>query len=278
MVTNKRFCVVTPNLNMGEYLEETIRSVIDNLDKNDEYYVIDGGSTDSSIDIIKKYENYITGWISEPDQGQSDAIAKGFNLTSSAFMCWINSGDLLLPDALKLISDKFNTSTSDLLFCDDYYIDEEGIVLQHTKGYVKNLKPMMLYGKWTPLQDACFWRRELYCECGEINKELKYAADYDLFLRMSLNGKADYFPAVVSAFRLHSSQNSIAYTKEYNEEKQISVDHALHKNNVFHNILPVKKILYFFVVHMRAYIPYLKRRGTKNIGARIQKLKSKLIN
>jgi len=92
--------IVTPSYNQGKFLEETINSVLDQTYKNIEYYIIDGGSTDNSISIIKKYEKYLSGWVSEKDKGQSTAINKGYKLTSGEIFTWINSDDLLKSDAV----------------------------------------------------------------------------------------------------------------------------------------------------------------------------------
>src|SRR6478735_5982184 len=94
-----RISVVTPSYNMASYLEETIVSVLENLAPGDEYFIIDGGSTDGSIDIIRKYQDRITGWVSEPDHGYAEAIGKGFQRASGDILCWINAGDVYLRGA-----------------------------------------------------------------------------------------------------------------------------------------------------------------------------------
>jgi len=216
----KSFAVITPNLNMASFLEETIESVLLQKGKNDEYYIIDGGSTDDSIEIIQRYKKYLTGWISEPDNGYGDAVRKGFNLTKNEVMCWINSGDLLLPGSLIKAYEALEFQKADLIFGDDYYIDKDSIVITKSYGGTHSLKHMMLYGGWTPLQDACFWKRSLYETIGGIDPSLKYAADYDFFLRASWAGRCVYVPMVFSAFRCHSGQMSVARSTAYNEERQ----------------------------------------------------------
>ena len=100
-----RISVVTPSFNMATYLEETIASVLGNLRPGDEYFIIDGGSTDGSLDIIRKYEDRITAWISEPDHGYADAIGKGFDRARNDVLCWINAGDLYLRGAFDAARD-----------------------------------------------------------------------------------------------------------------------------------------------------------------------------
>ena len=211
--------VVTPNFNMGSYLSQTVESVLSNLSSGDEYFVIDGGSKDESVDVIKRYESRLTGWVSEPDRGYADALAKGFARATGDILCWINSGDLLLPGALDAARRALAETGADMIFGDDLYVDEEGRVIFYSRGYVRNLKDAMLYGGWTPLQDACFWRREFYEEVGGMNPDLKYAGDFDLFLRMALQGNCRYVPLTFSAFRRHAGQKSISGSVSYQKER-----------------------------------------------------------
>ena len=214
-----KFSIVTPNYNMGPYLEDTIKSVIKNLRAGDEYYIIDGGSTDNSVEIILKYEKFLTGWISEKDKGYAHALSKGFEMTNCQLQYWVNSGDLILLDALDRARIFFSQTGADLLFGDDLYIDDYGMVIQVTNGHVSELKEFMLNGGWTPLQDACFWKSSLYKKVGGIDITLKNAADYDLFLRMALQGRAQYSPVIYSAFRRHVGQKSIKNLDEYKKER-----------------------------------------------------------
>jgi glycosyltransferase involved in cell wall biosynthesis len=214
-----RVSVVTPNLNLSTYLSQTIESVLANLSPGDEYFVIDGGSNDGSIDIIRQYEPRLTGWVSEPDRGYADALAKGFALATGDILCWINSGDLLLSEALDATRQSLTDTGADMVFGDDFYVDEKGQVISFSRGYVKDLRGPMLYGGWTPLQDACFWRRQLYERVGGMNPCLRYAADFDLFLRMALQGTCQYVPLTFSAFRRHAGQKSISGSHVYRRER-----------------------------------------------------------
>jgi glycosyltransferase involved in cell wall biosynthesis len=216
----RKFSVVTPNYNMGRFLSETIDSVIANLQPGDEYFVIDGGSTDDSVSVIRSYEGRLTHWVSEPDKGYADAIAKGFARANGEFQCWINSGDLLLEGALDNAREILEKTGAEFIFGDDLYIDERSRVISFSRGYVRSLKNMMLYGGWTPLQDACFWRRSLYERVGGLNRHLNCAADYDLFLRFSLEGRSEYIPIAFSAFRKHGGQKSTSWASMYERERR----------------------------------------------------------
>ena len=214
-----RISVVTPSFNLAPYLEQTIASVIANLREGDEYFVIDGGSTDGSVDIIRRYEDRLSGWISEPDAGYADAIGKGFARASGDVLCWINCSDEYLTGALDVARQEM-LKGSDLIFGNNFYIDENRDVLFYSDGWVPDLRFATLYGGWTPLQDACFWRRDLYETVGGIDRTLQFSADYDLFLRMALHGKSEYVPWAFSGFRRHAGQKSISGQAEYQAERR----------------------------------------------------------
>lgn len=205
---------------MASFLGETIASVRTNLRSSDQHFVIDGGSTDGSVDVISRHQQDLAGWVSEPDRGYADALAKGFARARGDVLCWINCGDLLLAGALDAAQEALEDTGADMIFGDDFYIDEDSRVLFLSRGYSPDLGTAMLYAGWTPLQDACFWRRDLYERVGGIDPTLKYAADYDLFLRMALHGKTAYVPKAFSAFRRHAGQKSIAGASAYRDERE----------------------------------------------------------
>lgn len=237
---------------MGQYLAETIESVLINLKPRDEYFIIDGASNDGSVEIIKKYEKHITGWVSEKDSCYAEALKKGFALGFNDYQCWINSGDLLLPNALKVARETLDDDSVDFIFGDDLHIDEQGNVLNVSTGKVNSLKMMMAVGGWTPLQDACFWKAKLYNKIGGLNVNKKYAADYDLFLRMSLAGNCNYTPNLFSAFRRHDGQTSHKYKRQYEFERYQSRSAAIIKLNFSFIILCLLKIYYWFHLRVRA--------------------------
>lgn len=254
MKRKSSFSIITPNFNMARFLPETIESVLANLQRGDEYFIIDGGSTDGSVDIIRQYESHLIGWISEPDQGYADALAKGFRLCHGELLGWINSGDLLLTGALQAAHDAIITGNYDLIFGDDVFFDEHGNVILHSSGYVHSLKWMMLYGGWTPLQDACFWRHSLYNLVGGINSELKYAADYDFFLRASLIGRCTYVPKIFSAFRQHKGQKSVTEAQQYEHERSICRQRALKQIRIPAPLRVAAEAYYYLQVRWRHHI------------------------
>ena len=235
------FTVVTPNYNMGRYLTETIESVLRNLRPGDEYYIIDGGSQDDSVAIMRAHEKRLTGWISEPDEGYAHAISKGLARGNGDLQCWVNSGDLILDGTLDFVRSYFSRSDAEFIFGDDHYIDENSRVIFRSHGGIRSLKNMMLFGGWTPLQDACFWRRSLYEKVGGIDPAYQYAADFELFLKFAMQNKGEYVPIAFSAFRKHEGQKSQSYVAQYEEEKKMAAyKHAQQCGFVGVRYLPLK--------------------------------------
>jgi glycosyltransferase involved in cell wall biosynthesis len=246
------FGIVTPNLNMRSYLEETIESVLINIKRDDRYFIIDGGSTDGSIEIIQKYSKWLTGWITEKDKGYADALRKGFEKTKDCtFQYWLNSGDLLLPNSLQKARALLSQGTVDLIYGSDIAINDDNKILQVTNGNLSNLKDSMLFAGMTPLQDACFWRRDLYDRVGGIRSEFKYAADFDIFLRMAHQGTVLYSDYIFSAFRVHNRQKSVAFSCSYDQEKIMSRSLMLKED--MHKLVALKQIYYWFSIRIHNY-------------------------
>jgi len=199
-----KISIVTPNYNQGEYLEQTIRSVLDQGYPNLEYIIIDGGSTDSSLEIIKKYEKQLTYWISEKDNGMYEAIQKGFERSTGEIMGWINSDDILFPSSLKRISSLFNSYTQIewLGGCALTINSESDIVYANAQ---RKWNRFMYYtGDFKYIQqEGTFWRRSLWLKAGgSLNTSLKFAGDLELWSRFFLC--ADYYtlPTPLAGFRM----------------------------------------------------------------------------
>jgi len=246
------FTIVTPNFNMGKYLEKTIISVLDNIEEKDQYIIVDGNSTDNSIDIINKYLDRIT-LIRENDEGYSDAIHKGFSVAKNQYYCWINSGDLLLEGSIQKARELLNEGY-DMIYGNDLHIDENDKVISHSYGQVYCFHKLMLYSGWTPLQDACFWTSNIYWKVNGIDVNLKYAADFDFFLRISKKAKIFYSNTFFSAFRRHHGQKSISGVNEYKFERKKSQDVqlAIQKNSKLNTIIYV--IFFYFILRFRTFI------------------------
>ena len=203
-----RISVITPSYNSARYLEETVRSVLLQGYPNLEYILIDGGSADSSVDLIKKYAKWISFWVSEKDRGYADAVNKGFARATGEILAWIPASDLYTPGALHAATRHLQASKADLVYGDSHIIDEEGRFEGVTRSPSRNLKHITLYGRGAPVQCSAFWRKALHHKVGELNANLRCAADSEWFLRLSLAGRGRWIPEIVCSYRRHPGQLS----------------------------------------------------------------------
>ncbi len=206
--------IVTPSFNQGYFLGQTIRSVLDQHYPKLQYYIQDACSTDTSLDVLRKYEDRLTGWVSEPDNGQADAINRGFAKTSGQVMAWLNSDDRLLPGSLEAVARCFEKrSEIDVVYGHRVIVDAQGyevgrwVTPQHRRG-------AMIWADYVP-QETMFWRRSLWDRVGgRVNDKLQFSMDWDLVARFEQAGARFYrIPRFIGVFTTHPSQKSIA-TKE----------------------------------------------------------------
>ena len=207
-MNDPKITVITPSLNQGKYLESTICSVLDQRYSNLEYIVIDGGSNDGSVDIIKKYKNQINYWISEPDGGQSEAINKGLSRSTGELVTWVNSDDMLEPGILSKIPIQFNSPRIGLIFGRSISFGDN--MSEKLSNYDLNDFYPKLLGKVTFTQPASFFRREVLDRYGLLDESLHYGMDYDLFVRIALNYEIVHFDEIVSRNRFHSESKSVS--------------------------------------------------------------------
>lgn len=223
--------VVTPSYNQGEFLEETIQSVLSQDYERLEYIVIDGGSTDQSVEIIQKYQNQIAYWVSEPDQGQTDAINKGFSQSKGEILAWINSDDLYYPGTIRSVVDYLNQNPEiEMVYGDTDIINHEGKVVGKFNAQQTNYNRLMRGGVYIP-QPAAFWRRSLWERTGPLDPSYYFAMDYDLWIRFSQKTKLVYVPKLWSAFRIHQEgKTTVSDDRCWPEMKEI---HRSHGGGVF---------------------------------------------
>lgn len=205
---NLKISIITPSLNQGKYLEETIDSIISQNYSNLEFLVIDGGSTDNSIDIIKKYQKYINFWVSEKDTGQSNAINKGFIQASGDIITWINSDDILQPNILPKISEYFEDPRVGLIFGKTITFGE-GISEKISVPITSNLKSQFL-GKVVFAQPSSFFRKDVLSNYGLLDESLHFGMDYDLFVRIALNYRIIQINELISRYRYHPDSKTIS--------------------------------------------------------------------
>jgi len=204
-----RITVVTPSLNQGAFLEETIRSVINQEYPDLEYIVIDGGSTDGSADIIRRYAGSLSYWVSEPDRGQAYAINKGWRRATGSILAWLNTDDTYRPGALAAVAAAYRRHPEAGLFCGDAdVVDAAGHRLRtHHAGPVGFAEVLC----WQPPlpQPAVFWSRRSLETAGWLDPELHYCMDYDLYLRTTCTSTVTTVPQILATMRQHAAAKTV---------------------------------------------------------------------
>ena len=203
-----KISVVTVCYNHASFLEDTIKSVLSQNHPDVEYIVIDGGSTDGSVDIIKKFSERLDYWVSEPDNGQTDALKKGFAQATGEVFCWINSDDELEPGALAEVSEFFESHPEAKIVNGDHIkMDEKGVPVEMHREIPFN-RFIWNYTYNYTAQTSTFWMRSLYEEVGGMDTDYDMAMDTDLFSRMSASNHIYKTKRVWSRFRLHGEQKT----------------------------------------------------------------------
>lgn len=200
--------IVTPSFNQAAYLEATLRSVLEQAYAPIEYIVMDGGSHDGSVELLQRYAPRLSYWQSGPDGGFGDAIAEGFARSHGEILAYLNSDDLLAPDAVEHAVRALGLHpAADLVYGHRACIDAAGQLL-----YLRPSPPWLAGGVFNSLilpQETCFWRRSAYEAVGGIRRDLRFAIDYDLFSRLAQRGRIRREPAIWGFFRKHAASKTM---------------------------------------------------------------------
>jgi glycosyltransferase involved in cell wall biosynthesis len=214
-----RITIITPSFNQGEFIEETILSVLNQNYPNLEYVIVDGGSTDNTLDIIKKYDNRIDWWVSESDRGQSHAINKGLARATGDIINWINSDDLIFPGALYRVADCFQRHRGEvhLMVGEHARISANGRILKISSP--PSLGAMSLRNLIIPIgQQSSFFTRKALELVGSLNENLHAIMDMDFYYRiLNLGGRFIRFKGLVGAIRTHPKAKGVAQTELWEE-------------------------------------------------------------
>ncbi len=221
-VTGKRqnaplVSIITPTLNQGRFIEETILSIRAQDYPNIEHIVLDAGSTDNTIEILKKYEDGLT-WIQEPDKGQSDAINKGFRLARGEFVTWLNSDDTLLEGAItKAVDFLLEHPDIKMVYGKGYLIDEDSNITGECPTEPYDIKRLAKYNYI--YQPSALFRADIFDTLEMLNVDLKYSMDLDLWIRIAQNFKIKYFPEFLSTYRLHPESKTMSQAMDFHKEE-----------------------------------------------------------
>ena len=209
-----KISIVTSSYNQAQFLEKTILSVLNQNYPNLEYIIIDGGSTDGSEEIIKKYGNYLSYWVSEKDNGQADAINKGFKIAKGDIIAWQNSDDLYLPNTFFEVAKIFrNNPTVDLIFGNIYLIDNnDNIIIE--RRFIPFSLEHLLYAGWNLSSQATFWSRNIMDKIGYL-KNYYILFDFDWFIKLGKMSKNIKFKrAFLGCYRIHKESKFSLVVKE----------------------------------------------------------------
>lgn len=198
-----RITIITPSFNQAAYLEATIRSVIEQDYPNLEYIICDGGSTDGSVDIIRRYASHLACWTTGPDGGPADAINRGFTAATGDLLGWLNSDDMYLPGALRAAAEALAAHpTADLVYGEGWYIDEAGERIEPCRFVRRRFIRRYLVNRDPILQPAAFWRRGLWQRAGELDTSLRWVFDWEWFIRAHAAGSFHYIPRDLACYRV----------------------------------------------------------------------------
>jgi glycosyltransferase involved in cell wall biosynthesis len=222
-----KISVITPSYNQDKYLERTILSVLNQEFKNFELIVIDGGSSDSSIDILKKYDEHIHYWVSEKDEGQTNAINKGLKVATGDLLCYQNSDDIFLPGAFKAVADNYLIRKSDdvLIYGDFLHISEHDDVLDEQRLGFASKATQYFLGPQVHNQ-AAFWSRSLANKIGYFDESYHFDMDYEFFSRILFYDKCEikYIKKFIGALRHHADSKTNNLQEIQKKESKIVKD------------------------------------------------------
>lgn len=247
--------IITPSYNQGAFIERTIRSVLDQVvDVPFEYIIIDGGSTDGTREILKKYADRIT-WISEKDQGQSDALNKGIEMATGNILAYLNSDDLYLPGTLQKIADQFALHPEkQWLYGMARMIDDHDVEIRKWITWYKKINsqkfsyPRLLRENYIS-QPAVFFKREALEAVGGFDLGLHYAMDYDLWLRLAKLSLPVVLRDYLAAFRLQKgSKSSLNYENLFIEQYQVHRRYDQNRWRLFKHRVTIALILMIYRV------------------------------
>jgi len=235
--------IVTPSYNQARYLEETILSVLNQDYPRLEYLIIDGGSTDGSVEIIRKHENRLAYWVSEPDDGQSHAVNKGFERATGTVLAWLNSDDTYEPGAVRSAVEAFIAFPHiDAVYGDCTNIDPTGAVMA-----VYRARPLDLSNFLTDCfihQPTVFMRRRVRDLVGPLDPSFQMCMDYEYWLRTAAACRWLYIPRVLAHFRVHTAAKSQARAQEFLDERLRCLDRLFADPRLAASVAGVRKRAY----------------------------------
>lgn len=256
-----KLTIITPSFNQGRFLEQTIESVLSQNYPNLEYIIIDGGSTDGSVNLIRKYEKYLAYWVSEPDRGQSDAINKGLLQSTGDVVNWLNSDDHYMPDALRHVGDVFGDPDTNVL-CgrSRKFSDDEVLFTLGTDIYPGNLAKTIGWARID--QPETFFRKTAFDAVGPVSTDLHYLMDREWWIRYLLKfGLAGIRTSekVLVNFRWHPDSKTISQSEAFQADHDAifaALARVSNRQNFEHEIQRL------FTINTQYQFPYISVSDT----------------
>jgi len=223
MIEQPLVSIVTPSFNQALFLQKTITSVLDQDYPAVEYFVVDGGSQDGSLDVIQKNQKKLSWWISEPDLGQADAINKGIHRSKGQIFAWLNSDDYYLPGAIsKVVSFLKKNPKIAFVYGDVLAVDANDIRINLLRYKPYNLSDLLRFNIIG--QPSVFVNKEFIEKAGLLDLSYKYLLDHHFWIRLAMLGPIQYLPVTLSVARFHSFSKNIAQANEFGQEAFRIVD------------------------------------------------------
>ncbi len=209
--------IITPSFNQAKYLEDTIQSVLDQNYANLEYILVDGGSTDTSVDIIRKYDDRLAWWVSEKDSGQAEAINKGLSHATGEIVAWLNSDDIYLPGTISAVVRAFEENPDvALVYGNMLAVDENGETINILRYEQLNLEDLLCFQIIG--QPAVFFRRDALEKAGDLDPTYHFLLDHHLWLRIAMQGRILHVDQTWAAARYHAEAKNRARAAEFGQE------------------------------------------------------------
>jgi glycosyltransferase involved in cell wall biosynthesis len=267
-----KISIITPSFNQSVYLEETIKSVLNQEYPNLEYIIIDGMSVDGSIEIIRRYESSLTYWVSEKDHGFAEAINKGLRIATGDIVAWLNSDDIYLPGTLQYVAEYFIENAKAAILTGGFqYTDPKGTKLWNSYGYFNRNELLVLTGNIG--QPATFWRREVMDAIGLLDENIKYQIDRDYWIRIGSRFKFHRTKQLLATYRIHGESKSSRIREV--EQDGIAV---IRKHGGIYYSSSLRRLFHFRYVLGRVKIVIPKAWEMAKSGYLIKHFKGKLFD
>jgi glycosyltransferase involved in cell wall biosynthesis len=226
-VDSLQISIITPTLNQATFIDDMIQSIHRQRYKNIEHIVVDGGSVDGTLDILKRNEDRLR-WISERDSGQSNAINKGFRMATGDILCWLNSDDLYIGQSLEVVADYFlKHPTHEFVYGDALGLNRQGKSFGVRSHVRQTDLGMLVHESDFIVQPAAFWRKSLWEKVGELDETLAYTMDYEYWMRVAKVTPLYYIPVTLAAERMYGDAKTFKGSiKRLEEIEQVANRHG----------------------------------------------------